>query len=66
MRFRVSGMSCEGCAQSVMRAICRAAPDAKVEVDLASGEVAVEGRVAECAVAAAIEKAGYTNEGRLD
>ena len=48
-------MSCEGCAQAVTRAIRKAAPDAKVEVDLASGEVAVEGRAAECAVAAAIE-----------
>ena len=66
MRFRVSGMSCEGCAQAVTRAIRKAAPDAKVDIGLASGEVTVDGRVAECAVAAAIQKAGYTNEGRLD
>lgn len=66
MRFRVSGMSCESCVQAITRAIKKAAPDAKVEVDLASGEVAVEGRVAEAAVAAAIERAGYMNEGRLD
>src|SRR5215813_4792320 len=66
MRFRVSGMDCDGCAQAVKQAIRKASPDAKVEVDLASGEVAVEGRVAECAVAAAIQRAGYMNEGRLD
>jgi copper chaperone len=66
MRFRVSGMSCDGCAQAVTRAIRKAAPDAKVEIDLASGEVTVDGRVAECAVAAAIQRAGYMNEGRLD
>ncbi|HWA46524.1 MAG TPA: heavy-metal-associated domain-containing protein [Hypericibacter adhaerens] len=66
MRFRVSGMSCEGCADAVTRAIHKAAPDAKVDIDLASGEIEVDGRVAECAVAAAIQKAGYTNEGRLD
>jgi len=59
-------MSCDGCAQAVTRAIRKAAPDAKVEIDLASGEVTVDGRVAECAVAAAIERAGYTNDGRLD
>jgi copper chaperone len=66
MRFRVSGMSCDSCAQALTQAIRKAAPDATVDIDLTSGEVAVEGRVAECAIAAAIQRAGYMNEGRLD
>ena len=59
MKLKVSGMTCGGCAKSVERAVTAAAPGSKVTVDLASGEVAVDGNTAKQAVIAAIEDAGY-------
>jgi copper chaperone len=52
-------MTCGGCANSVERAVTAAAPGAKVKVDLASGEVAIDGYVAKQAIVTAIEDAGY-------
>ena len=59
MKLKVSGMTCGGCAKSVERAVTTAAPGSKVSVDLASGEVAIDGAPAKQAVIAAIEDAGY-------
>ena len=39
LRLKVSGMTCDGCASAVKRAIGRVSSDAKVAVDLAGGEV---------------------------
>jgi copper chaperone len=64
LRLKVSGMSCEGCARSVKRAIGRVSPDATVEVDLAGGEVRIEGPVASATAASAITAAGFAVEGQ--
>ena len=58
-RYRVGGMTCQGCARSVGAAINRTAPAAKVEIDVAAGIVAVEGAVAADAVKKAVEAAGF-------
>jgi copper chaperone len=59
MKLKVSGMTCGGCAKSVERAVTTAAPGSKVSIDLAAGEVAIDGAAARQAVIAAIEDAGY-------
>ena len=59
MKLKVSGMTCGGCAKSVERAVTAAAPGSKVSVDLASGEVAIDGAATRQAVITAIEEAGY-------
>lgn len=59
LKLKVAGMTCGGCANSVERAVTAAAPGAKVKVDLASGEVAIDGYVAKQAIVTAIEDAGY-------
>lgn len=55
----VSGMACSGCADSVTKAVQKAAPEATVSVDLPSGKVKVENAPTRAAVEAAIIKAGY-------
>jgi copper chaperone len=57
--YKVSGMTCGGCARSVERAIKSVAPDATVTVDLASGRVSVDGEADEQAIAQAIDEAGF-------
>ncbi|HIJ62894.1 MAG TPA: heavy-metal-associated domain-containing protein [Rhodospirillaceae bacterium] len=56
--YKVSGMTCGGCARSVEQAIKAAAPEAKVSIDLAAGTVTVEA-AAEPLVAKAVEGAGF-------
>ena len=57
--LKVEGMSCDGCAASVRRAVGRVAPAASVTVDLGSGLVSVAGAERREAIAAAIAAAGY-------
>jgi copper chaperone len=59
LRFNVSGMTCDHCAQTVSKAVRSVDPGAKVDVDLAAGEVAVQGIAEATKIAAAIEAAGY-------
>lgn len=59
MELSVQGMTCEGCANAVRRSVGRAAPDAKVAVDLAQGRVTVDGSDDKAAIVSAIEKAGF-------
>ena len=61
--YRVSGMSCEGCARAVTRAINRRAPAASVSVDVAAGRVTVSGDAASAAIVDAVTEAGFTVEG---
>lgn len=60
LRFRIEGMTCQGCVSAVTQAVGAAAPGQPVEVDLATGEVLVRGTADASTVAAAIERAGYT------
>lgn len=59
LRLPVSGMTCAHCVAAVTRAV-RAVPSAgEVEVDLAHGEVTVQGDPDPEAVRAAIADEGY-------
>lgn len=58
--YKVTGMTCDGCARAVKAAVGRVAPGAAVRVDLAAGKVAIEGAVPdEARLKAAIEAAGF-------
>ncbi|ALG71463.1 heavy metal transporter [Azospirillum thiophilum] len=57
--YKVDGMTCGGCARSVSNAITKAAPDAAVTVDLATGTVLVEGGIPADTVREAVEAAGF-------
>ena len=59
MRFRVSGMTCDGCAAAVRRAIGRVDQAARVEIDVATGQIEVDGTAEQATLARAIEAAGF-------
>lgn len=61
--YKVSGMTCGGCARSVEQAIKAAAPSAQVSVDLAAGKVSVDGGVDDKVIAKAVDDAGFDYEG---
>lgn len=60
--YRVSGMTCGGCARSVESAIKAEAPDAKVTVDLGTASVTVDG-ASEAQVKKAVDEAGFGFQG---
>ena len=64
--YGVSGMSCEGCVRSVMRAIQAAAPQARVQVDLEKNTVTVNECPDEALIAQAVADAGFGFEGRVE
>ena len=57
--YTVTGMSCQGCANSVTNAIKAVAPDANVSVDLDGRKVTVDGFDDDTAVAQAVADAGF-------
>jgi copper chaperone len=57
--YRVSGMTCEGCARAVTTAIKAQAPSADVSVDLAKGTVMVSNAVDPGIVESAVADAGF-------
>lgn len=59
MRFHVTGMTCHHCVRRITDAILRLDLGARVNIDLARGEVRVEGRLEPAAVEAAIRATGY-------
>ncbi|MEM5419419.1 heavy metal-associated domain-containing protein, partial [Staphylococcus gallinarum] len=58
MRLEISGMTCDGCARSVTRAVQAVPGVSQVAVDLADATVTVEGGAPD-AIRAAIERAGH-------
>lgn len=60
--YRVTGMTCGGCARSVESAIKAEAPGASVTIDLAAKAVSVDGATAE-QVKKAVDDAGFGFEG---
>lgn len=64
--YKVSGMTCGGCARSVENAIKTVAPGALVTVDLPNGRVIVDGASSETALAQAVDDAGFTFEGAVE
>jgi len=57
--LKVQGMTCGGCVKAVTRAVQAVPRVERVAVDLASGEVRVEGAADPLALRAAIEAAGF-------
>lgn len=59
-QYLVTGMSCEHCAASITEEVSRVPGVTGVDVDVATGSVAVSGSVLDDArLRAAIEEAGY-------
>jgi copper chaperone len=59
MRLSLPDMSCGHCKAAVEAAVARAAPSARVRVDLDRREVTIEGAADPAAVARALAEAGY-------
>lgn len=60
--YRVTGMTCGGCANAVKTAIQAEAPGATVAVDLPTATVTVDG-ADEAKVKKAVDDAGFTFQG---
>ena len=60
IEFKVNDMTCGHCVMTVTKAVKAAEPAAKVDIDLNSKRVRVEGTDAHDKVEAAIRAAGYT------
>ena len=63
-KYKVSGMTCGGCVRSVTNAITARDSAAKVEIDLPTGVVTVDGDLSEDTVKDAVEGAGFDFGGR--
>ena len=61
--YEVKGMTCEGCARSVTKAIAMQLPNVKAEVNLKGSSVTIEGEHDAAAVEQAVEDAGFTYGG---
>lgn len=59
IELKVERMTCGGCAATVRTAVAEVAPDARMEIEIATGTLRVQGEVDEARVRAAIEQAGY-------
>jgi copper chaperone len=57
--LKVERMTCGGCAATVRAAVAKVAPRARMEIEIATGTLRVEGEADEARVRAAIEQAGY-------
>ena len=57
--LKVEGMTCNGCVQSVERALKRVDPSASVKIDLDSGRVDLDGALDRAAAKQAIEATGF-------
>ncbi|MDJ0574941.1 MAG: heavy-metal-associated domain-containing protein [Xenococcaceae cyanobacterium MO_234.B1] len=60
LEFTVSSMVCEGCVETVKKAVMNQEPQAEVVVDLDSKKVTVETTAAENEIKQAIVAAGHT------
>ncbi len=61
--YRVIGMSCSGCANSLKAAINERSPETAVSVNLNRKEVTVAGPASEDDIKDAVADAGFTFEG---
>jgi copper chaperone len=59
IELTVERMTCGGCAARVRAAVLEVAPTARVEIEIATGALRLEGDADEARVRAAIEHAGY-------
>jgi copper chaperone len=63
--YRVTGMTCGGCARAVTKALAAKAPQAKIEVDVAASRVRVAGGPDDATIEAAVDAAGFGFAGRV-
>lgn len=59
IELKVERMTCGGCAATVRATVLEVAPTARMEIEIATGLLRVEGDADEARIRAAIEKAGY-------
>ena len=59
LRLHIPDMSCGGCAKGVTRAVQEAAPAAKIEIELSSRDLVVDGPADEAGILAALKKSGF-------
>jgi len=62
--YKVQGMTCDGCARSLTRAIAAELPAVQTQVNVSSGTLTVQGQHDEAVVVRAVNKAGFTFGGR--
>ncbi|NJK27770.1 MAG: heavy-metal-associated domain-containing protein [Coleofasciculaceae cyanobacterium SM2_3_26] len=62
LELKVPSIVCEGCADTITKAIQALDADAQVQVDLATKMVKVEGKPSEEAIKQAIAEKGHTVE----
>ncbi|MDE1009605.1 MAG: heavy-metal-associated domain-containing protein [Paraburkholderia fungorum] len=63
IEFQVEGMSCQHCVAAVTNAIREHDDTAQVQIDLATGRVAIESTQPAGTLKSAIDEAGYTVTG---
>ena len=59
MEFEVKDMSCDGCANSIRRAVTGADPVAKLDIDVATKVVRIESALPSERLVAIIEEVGF-------
>jgi len=57
--YKIDGMTCGGCVNSVTKALTAALPQATIEVSLERGEVRVQGKHEAAVVNNTVEDAGF-------
>jgi len=57
--YKVDGMTCQGCANSVINAIKGIAPDSEISVDLEAKQITVSGLDDDAVIAKAVDDAGF-------
>ncbi len=62
INFKVPSMVCEGCVDTVTKAIVTEEPQAKVDVDLDSKQVKVNTEASESSIRQAVVASGHTVE----
>ena len=59
IELKIERMTCGGCAATVRAAVLEVVPEARMEIEIATGTLRVEGDADEARVRTAIEQAGY-------
>jgi len=57
--YKVEGMTCQGCANSVTNAIKAVAPESEISVDLDAKQITVLGLNDDAMIAKAVDDAGF-------
>ncbi|MBO9502175.1 heavy-metal-associated domain-containing protein [Brevundimonas sp. A19_0] len=59
IELKVERMTCGSCAAKVRAAVIEVTPNARMEIEIATGTLRVEGEADEARIRTAIEQAGY-------